>query len=757
MGDKTVFFDRLYALEDSCSDTDELSAEDLRLAQLLAANRSDRHDQALQTAQPTREVQRSACRSQRRDHDTDQPQPQPQLQHRRTAPAAISASQDGTGTNTNRDVRTNTSTRTNPPRAAVLQRANTIPGPVTTMPKRSRDESATAADGKKKGAKRAKTAKQPPMQPPERQLFKNLVFFFIRPDQKRPERKMRMEKAREYGAQVTMEFTTDVTHIIADKELKYDDILQFLKVPTVPANVPVTNPLWPGDCIKYSKLVDPRDFWYQVPGCPDSFDEPAGPTADGPSSSSSPPSSGSLQVQPRPTSSKQPSNTPESSPPEPAVAQAHPKSAETNPEPTITSEANPTAKDALDEAIEECLASGAINVEDFLDDDTEDTAADDAGSETDSTTTSSSSKRSPKRKQIKTGSGTSDWQSHFQCMHKHDGKEGSQNPNSRTIQVLEEMMRVYDDMKDQWRTRSYRIAISSLKKAQDRYITSYDAAVSLPGVGDRLAKKIVEIVTTDRLQRLEYAKLDPSDQILKIFHGIYGVGLVQARKFVAAGYKTLDDVKAHATLTDPQRIGVEHYHDFQQRIPRTEVASHGATVAAALAEIDDAATSHIMGSYRRGSPDCGDIDIIITKENAGVAELREILDKLVAALFARKFLMCGLAIARHDDGTKWHGASRIGGPESTAPWRRIDFLVVPGVEIGAAFLYFTGNDVFNRSMRLLASKKGMRLNQRGLYRDVMRGKDRQKFNEGTLLESRSEKRIFEILGVPYRPPEHRIC
>jgi DNA polymerase IV len=51
----------------------------------------------------------------------------------------------------------------------------------------------------------------------------------------------------------------------------------------------------------------------------------------------------------------------------------------------------------------------------------------------------------------------------------------------------------------------------------------------------------------------------------------------------------------------------------------------------------------------------------------------------------------------------------------------------------------------------------MRLNQRGLYKDVMRGKGREKITEGELLESASENRIFEILGVPWRPPEHRNC
>jgi DNA polymerase IV len=83
--------------------------------------------------------------------------------------------------------------------------------------------------------------------------------------------------------------------------------------------------------------------------------------------------------------------------------------------------------------------------------------------------------------------------------------------------------------------------------------------------------------------------------------------------------------------------------------------------------------------------------------------------------------------------------------------------MVPETELGAALIYFTGDDIFNRSMRLLSSKKHWRLNQRGLYKDVMRGPGRAKLNEGTLMEGANEKKIFEILGVPWRPPEQRIC
>lgn len=74
--------------------------------------------------------------------------------------------------------------------------------------------------------------------------------------------------------------------------------------------------------------------------------------------------------------------------------------------------------------------------------------------------------------------------------------------------------------------------------------------------------------------------------------------------------------------------------------------------------------------------------------------------------------------------------------------------MVPCDERGAALLYFTGNDIFNRSMRLLASKKGYGLNQRGLFKDVMRGPRREKLTEGTKVEGRDEKVSSHPVPVP---------
>ena len=342
----------------------------------------------------------------------------------------------------------------------------------------------------------------------------------------------------------------------------------------------------------------------------------------------------------------------------------------------------------------------------------------------------------------------------FHCMSPTDSGYPN-NPNRRTIEVLQEMGKYYDQMQDQWRALAYRKAANVLK-VQTVKITVADEAVLLPAIGKRLAEKIEEIVFTNRLRRLDNAHDDPTGKTLRLFLGIYGVGLSQANKWIQQGYTSLEGLVENAKLTNSQRIGIDRYQDFATRIPRIEVEAHSALVRNALQSIDPDFKVEIMGSYRRGAKDSGDIDIILTKPGTPIYALRNVVfEQLVPQLFAQNFLKVKLAASsRTTDGMKWHGASCL--PTSKV-WRRLDLLIVPEEELGAALLYFTGNDIFNRSIRLLANKKGMRLNQKGLYRDVMRGKNRDILTDGTLVESRSERRIFEILGVPWREATERIC
>lgn len=339
-------------------------------------------------------------------------------------------------------------------------------------------------------------------------------------------------------------------------------------------------------------------------------------------------------------------------------------------------------------------------------------------------------------------------------MSKNDGTGKSANPNARTIEVLQQMADYYERDHDHWRLTAYRKAIAALRK-QDTKITTEEDAFAIPFIGQRLAAKIEEIVWTNKLRRLENTHLDPNAEILQLFTGIYGAGLKQATKWIDQGHKTLPELLEKAHLTKNQKIGIAHYEDFKTRIPRAEMDEHDRYVRETCGKIDESVQFTIGGSYRRGAADSGDVDFIVTKPDAPIENIRTIiLDRVIPKLFDKGYLKAGLATTDKDDGSKWHGAAALPG---TTVWRRIDFLLVPWDELGAALIYFTGNDIFNRSIRLLASKKGMRLNQHGLWKDVIRGRNRERITQGSLVEGKDEKKIFELLGVPLRPPQDRIC
>jgi DNA polymerase IV len=222
--------------------------------------------------------------------------------------------------------------------------------------------------------------------------------------------------------------------------------------------------------------------------------------------------------------------------------------------------------DALDEMIMVAKTMEILPLSD--DDEEEEGSSNDPGDEGGSD--EGSPLRAPKKQRKSSKEGSSFNQDGFSCMEGGTGVALHSNPNKRTIEILQEMCDIYVRTQDQWRSRAYRRAIGVLKK-QTRKIRFYEEAKAFDGIGHRLAEKIQEIVLKDRLQRLEYAKMEPTDQILSIFLKIYGVGLSKAWEWIQAGYKTLDDLKAHAHLTDNQRIGIEHYQDFLARIPRDEV------------------------------------------------------------------------------------------------------------------------------------------------------------------------------------------
>ena len=627
--------------------------------------------------------------------------------------------------------------------------------------------------------------------PEAAQIFRGLAFYYIPNNDIAPARKLRIGKAQEYGAQWVRDLAV-ASHVIVDKHLGYKDIESLLRADAA-ASLVVVNEDYPIDSISFRTLLNPDQNRYRVPGRPTLAE---GGVSDETPLASSQITDRSLQVKPARTSGRRGSRDTSPGSDLPSL-QSDPRDAEgpqnqasrdsgrlpaagvqirpgSPPQQQAPPRRRSSSADELSEYIELLQQYKDLPLDAEEDDlqsvkDAQEAASDSEVEEGSADERARKKAARPRRSVQK----TIPFDERFACNRggTKDKSADAQNPNARTIEVLQSMCDYYARINDQWRILAYRKAITTLRR-QTTKITTEEEAYQLPNVGRRLAAKIEEIATTNNLRRLEYANGEPLDQVLEIFLKIYDVGTSRANKWIAHGFRTLDDLRQKADLTTNQRIGIDHYDDLNTRIPRDEIAALFAYVTREAAQLDPSVQLLVGGSYRRGSDSSGDIDIIVTKKGTSSSgELVPFLEELVAILTRKGFLVAVLAAlhahrpGKDGPGSKWHGCCVLprdgegaGGGETPPPiWRRIDFLLVPESQYGAALIYFTGNDIFNRSMRLLASKKGMRLNQRGLYKEVMRGKNRVKATEGELLEGRDEKRIFELLGVKWREPSERWC
>ena len=225
-----------------------------------------------------------------------------------------------------------------------------------------------------------------------------------------------------------------------------------------------------------------------------------------------------------------------------------------------------------------------------------------------------------------------------------------------------------------------------------------------------------------------------------------------------------------------------------------------------------------MGSFRRGQPDCGDVDVLVTHEdwlddperqlslekpqsqesslsrssyartrNLGDEEATEGEDPDYGAQRSRASRDKFLATLRdrlHADGfltdhlggdgfqkktTTVQGevpgagcSSYMGICKPRETHRRLDIKVYAPQHYAYAMIYFTGNDYFNRSMRCYAKACGYSLCDKGLRKAARSGvshKDGKyidnKVAVGRLVVCDTEKDVFDVLGLDYKEPHER--
>ena len=303
------------------------------------------------------------------------------------------------------------------------------------------------------------------------------------------------------------------------------------------------------------------------------------------------------------------------------------------------------------------------------------------------------------------------------------------------LQQLEELMYLKGNI---FKARAYSRAQQSIILYQND-INNPEEIKDLKNIGDAVIKKLKMFLKDGKLDILEKYKNSP----LYIFKEIYGVGPKKAKELVdkhkITTIKELRD-KQGDVLNDVQKKGLKYYEDILKRIPRKEIDSYKNIFGKIFNELNDGNSSfEIVGSYRRGAGNSGDIDIIISNTK----NKKDIFNKFIELLIEKKVIVETLS----HGSVKCLAVGKIRGK----PFRRVDFMYSPPKEYPFAILYFTGSKNFNTFMRQRALNIGFTMNEHGFH-IMENGKKGKKLNK-TFTE---EKDIFDFLSMEYKKPEDRI-
>lgn len=301
---------------------------------------------------------------------------------------------------------------------------------------------------------------------------------------------------------------------------------------------------------------------------------------------------------------------------------------------------------------------------------------------------------------------------------------------------------------ERFKANAYKKALDSCKRFEKPIYKAEDIK-DLDGIGKKIYEKIQEIVQTGALRAAERMKETTNIGAMDILLNVHGIGPVKAKELLDAGIRSIADLrdafaKDPKLLNDTQKLGLKFYEAGIQRIPRKEMESHEAHL---LSSLPSDLTGTIVGSYRRGAVNSGDVDMLVTySPDFGDKNASKAFIALVDAMTKSGYVVAKLA----GGPKKWMGYITLPG-ENSVP-RRLDLLLTPPQEFAYALLYFTGSDRFNVGFRKHCLELGYTLNEHTM-KPTAKG-----LSSGVpaVPNMKSEQDIFDFVGLKYVAPDERV-
>ena len=307
---------------------------------------------------------------------------------------------------------------------------------------------------------------------------------------------------------------------------------------------------------------------------------------------------------------------------------------------------------------------------------------------------------------------------------------------SKFTDVLARLEKLMSRKGDHFRSRAYSKAKDALILHNEPIVNKEDLK-GIKGIGNTIIEKFQEFKETGTLNALEKEKNNP----IFIFTDIYGIGPKKAKELVQkhkiTSIKQLRD-QQNEVLNDVQKKGLKYYEDILERIPRAEIVKYEKYLTKQFNKLKNSTSKfEIVGSYRRGKQESGDIDIIVTDDNDTV--FINFIDELIRKKIIIEVLSRG--------SVKCLGVSKLKNKSA----RRIDFMFTPKDQFAFAILYFTGSKEFNTVMRQRALDLGYSMNEHG-FTKMVDGKKTTKLDK----HFPDEQSIFKFLNMRYKKPTERL-
>ncbi len=259
-------------------------------------------------------------------------------------------------------------------------------------------------------------------------------------------------------------------------------------------------------------------------------------------------------------------------------------------------------------------------------------------------------------------------------------------------------------------------------------------------MGENIERKIDEILRTGKLATLEKLKTKIPVDVPSLTK-IEGIGPKTVKLLYSQlKVKNIDDLEAAikaGKLREFKGLGVKSDETLLERISTAKLQSNRILLSQAISlaeriektlrEIPEVSRYQFAGSFRRMKETVGDFDIILeTDEPQGAIQF----------------------FTKNEDDIKEvlsAGDTKVSVKLQNNNFQ-VDVRVIPKKSWGAALLYFTGSKSHNIELRTIAIKKGLRLNEYGLFKAS---------DESVQVAGKTEEEIYAALGMDYIEPELR--